>query len=112
MNGPKPFRIAVTGGPGVGKTSLVQMVAGELRLPVIREEMRSYLEATGVPLHGMPVDQIRKVLLSLWQVRVSQERQHPEFIADNCCLDFSAYALHYDCLEDSRASADPVLLCE
>lgn len=98
------WKIAITGSAGVGKTSLVEMIAPALALPSIDEEMRAYLERTRVRLSELPSPEVAAVLMDLWRKRQESETNHETFVADNCSLDFVAYALHYGCLTDKMAS--------
>lgn len=99
------WKIAVTGSAGVGKTSLVVMLAAALDLPCIEEEMRAYLERTRVHLWELPPAAVVAVILDLWRERTEKEASTEAFVADNCALDFVAYALHYGCFTEEVAAA-------
>ena len=99
-----PWRIAVTGSAGVGKTSLVEKLAPALGLPMIEEEMRAWLRQNHVRLSELPRSETAALLLELWRERARRERTDVAFVADNCSLDFIAYALHYGCLTEELAS--------
>jgi len=96
------LRIAVTGSAGVGKTSLARALAIRLELPLIREEMREYLERRGRRLDGLPPDEVVKVVEGLWLARREAERRLPSFVADNCLLDFAAYGLQHAATAGAR----------
>jgi uroporphyrinogen III methyltransferase/synthase len=83
---------------------LVQALAGTLGLPCLHEEMRAYLERTGARLADLLPREVEQVLLELWHERAAREQNTVAFVADNCALDFIAYALHYRCLTDELAS--------
>jgi uroporphyrin-III C-methyltransferase len=102
-NAPTQLRIGICGSASVGKTSLVNALASDLTLPCLREEMRDYLESTGAKLADMPAPQVSSVLTQLWKKREEKELQTNAFIADNCPLDFAAYALYYGCLNDENS---------
>jgi uroporphyrinogen III methyltransferase / synthase len=99
-----PWRIAVCGSASVGKTSLVEALAGTMGLPCLHEEMRAYLERTGTRLADLPPPEVEQILLELWQKRAAREQSTVAFVADNCALDFIAYGLHYRCLTDELVS--------
>src|SRR5262249_40018569 len=98
------WKIAVTGSAGVGKTSLVEMLAAALDLPRIEEEMRAYLERTRAHLWELPSTAVAAVILDLWRERAAKETNTEAFVADNCALDFVAYALHYGCFTEEVAA--------
>ena len=98
------WKIAVTGSAGVGKTSLVEMLALALDLPCIEEEMRAYLERTRVHLWELPSAAVAPVIVDLWKERAAKEANTEAFVADNCSLDFVAYARHYGCFTEEVAS--------
>ncbi len=102
-------RIAISGSASVGKTSLTSALANNLGLAWIREEMREYLESSRANLSELPPAQVGSLLMRLWGERKQREANAPGFIADNCSLDFAAYALYYGCLDSENAS---VLLSE
>lgn len=99
-----PWRIAVSGSASVGKTSLVEALSETLALPWLAEEMRSFLEHNLVRLSEMSSREIEVILLKLWRERAAKERSTAAFVADNCALDFIAYALHYRCLTEELTS--------
>src|SRR6266542_2137869 len=106
-----PLRVAITGSAGVGKTTLATALAARLRLPLVPEEMREHLVETGRPLAGRPPAEVASVLDVLWRLRVERERTARSFVADNCALDFTAYALHHGALEEV-SGGEPSLLQE
>ena len=97
------LRIGICGSASVGKTSLVNALALDLDLPRLDEEMRGYLESTGVNLTELPASQVTEILVQLWKDRAQKESLISSFIADNCALDFAAYALYYECLNAENA---------
>src|SRR5260370_8178426 len=102
-------RIPISGSATMGKTSLTSALANNLGLAWIREEMREYLESSRANLSELPPAQVGSLLMRLWGERKQREANAPGFIADNCSLDFAAYALYYGCLDSENAS---VLLSE
>ncbi|HET6843735.1 MAG TPA: uroporphyrinogen-III C-methyltransferase [Candidatus Angelobacter sp.] len=104
FNAAGPWRIAVTGSAGVGKTSLVEKLAPALGVPTIEEEMRAWLRQGHARLSELPRSEAAALLLKLWQERAQRERTDAAFVADNCSLDFIAYALHYGCLTEELAA--------
>jgi nicotinamide riboside kinase len=98
------WKIAVTGSASVGKTSLVKLLSPALGLPCIDEEMRPYLERTRARLSQLPSSEVAAILTGLWRERAEREASTEAFVADNCSLDFIAYALHYGCLTEKMAS--------
>lgn len=107
------LRIGISGSAGVGKTTLALALSKEFRIPCLHEEMRDYLERCRVPLSGLSRAEVHEVLLGLWRGRAVKERSTPSFVADNCCLDFAAYALYYSCLEtESLPETLPTLIQE
>lgn len=106
------WRIGITGSAGVGKTSLATALAEDLAVPCLHEEMRAYLERTGTRLSNLPGELVAPILQELWRERSATELAVAAFVADNCCLDFAAYALYYGCVEDTRTAALPAWLAE
>lgn len=101
---PSQLRIGICGSASVGKTSLADVLASDLGLPCLREEMRDYLENTGINLAELPPSEVATTLRQLWEERKQKESQTPAFIADNCPLDFAAYALYYGCLNETNST--------
>ena len=106
------WKIGITGSAGVGKTSLATALAGDLAVPCLHEEMRAYLERTGTRLSDLPGEMVASILQELWRERSAKEVAVPAFVADNCCLDFAAYALHYGCVENTGTAALPAWLAD
>src|SRR5579859_368368 len=102
--GRQPWRIAVSGSASVGKTSLVSALARSLGLETLKEEMREYLETSRTDLREQPPSQVADVLVRLWRERQQRESNTLSFVADNCSLDFTAYALYYGCVDSGNAS--------
>jgi uroporphyrinogen III methyltransferase/synthase len=102
-------RIAISGSASVGKTSLVSALARSLGLNMLKEEMREYLESNRTDLSEQAPAQVADVLIRLWRKRQEQEVKARSFVADNCSLDFAAYALYYGCVDAENAS---ILLSE
>jgi adenosylcobinamide kinase/adenosylcobinamide-phosphate guanylyltransferase len=98
------LRLGVCGSASVGKTALANALAADFGLPCLREEMRDYLESTGIHLADRPPLEIIATLLQLWQERSEKELQTSAFIADTCPLDFAACALYYGCMDAENAS--------
>jgi uroporphyrin-III C-methyltransferase len=104
-----PWRIAISGSASVGKTSLVSVLARALGLNMLKEEMREHLESIRTDLSEQPPAQVADVLIRLWRERQEREAKTLSFVADNCSLDFAAYALYYGCVDAQNAS---ILLSE
>ncbi len=102
--GRQPWRIAVSGSASVGKTSLVSALARALGLETLKEEMREYLETSRIDLREQPPSHVADILVRLWRERQQREANTLSFIADNCSLDFAAYALYYGCVDSGNAS--------
>ncbi len=92
------LRIGISGSACVGKTTMARALSEKLKSPIIEEEMRTYLEKTRTPLAQLPREKVSEILAELWRNRAAREKALPAFVADNSCLDFSAYALFNDCL--------------
>jgi uroporphyrinogen III methyltransferase / synthase len=105
----KSWRIGICGSASAGKTSLATALAEKLGSSCLPEEMREYLERTRVTLSEEPVEDVARILSDLWQSRKQKEMHATAFVADNCTLDFAAYALYYGCLNKENAG---VLLSE
>lgn len=98
------LRIAISGSASVGKTSLVSVLARALELNTLKEEMREYLESSCTDLSEQSPEHVADVLIRLWRKRQEQEAEARSFVADNCSLDFAAYALYYGCVNEENAS--------
>src|ERR1700761_1867556 len=94
------FRIGICGSASVGKTTLAHELSRRLQLPCIGEEMRAHLESSGNSLAERPAGEAEAALLGMWQERGQAESATAGFVADNCPLDFAAYALYYGCLSE------------
>ena len=103
----RAIRIGVCGSASVGKTTLADALGRELGVPCLREEMRAYLEHSRSSLADLPAPELEGIVLRLWREREEKERTAPAFVADNCAIDFAAYALYYGCLS---AASEQVLL--
>ncbi len=97
------LRIGICGSASVGKTTLAQTLAYDFGLPCLEEEMRAYLVRSGANLSAMKAVDAEQVILKLWQQRRERELSTPGFVADNCAIDFAAYALYYGCMSDLSA---------
>jgi nicotinamide riboside kinase len=91
------LRIALSGSAGTGKTTLAQLLAERLKLPLIPEAMRTYLEAGGDRLERLPPAEVASILASFVQDLQEQETRLGAFVADNGALDLAAYARWYGC---------------
>ncbi len=98
------LRIAVTGSAGAGKTTLVEAIAAALGLSTIPEEMRAHLERCGRPLSALAAGEVGRVVEGLWEERRRSEARLTSFVADNCSLDFAAYALHHGATDEVRVA--------
>ncbi len=90
-------RIAICGSAGVGRTTLAQALAYELKLPYIAEEMRSFLVTSRRSLSSFAPHEIEVKLLRLQRERREAERSARDFVADTGALDFIAHALFHGC---------------
>ena len=108
MPAERGLRIAVTGSAGTGKTTLVRALSAASDLPVIGEEMRAYLLSGGARLAVLEPARAAGVLAGLWKARQEAEQDHAAagFIADNCSVDFAAYALQHGCADESGSLID------
>lgn len=98
----RDWRLAVTGSASTGKTALARALSGALALPLVPEEMRAYLLRAGTRLEQQAPDVAACALEAMWRERLKVESVHPEgFVADNCALDFAAYALHHGCAAEA-----------
>lgn len=91
------LRIALSGSAGTGKTTLAQLLAERLHLPLIPEAMRTYLEAGGLRLECLPQADAASILTCFVQDLQAQETRLGAFVADNGALDLAAYARWYGC---------------
>lgn len=96
------WRIALSGSAGTGKTTLAQLLARRLDLPLIPEAMRAHLEAGGARLDDLPPAEAATILASFRQDLENQERELGAFVADNGALDLEAYTRWYRCGSGSR----------
>ncbi len=97
------LRIAVTGSAGVGKTTLARALSERLGLALVPEEMRAYRSRGGEALRALPSEAGARTLAALYAVRRDRERREG-FVADNCALDFAAYAVHHGCAAAASAT--------
>jgi nicotinamide riboside kinase len=95
------WRIALSGSAGTGKTTLAQMLAERLNLPLIPEAMRAYLEDGGIRWEHLHPARAAALLAAFRQDLLARERHLGAFVADNGALDLEAYARWYRC--DSHA---------
>ncbi len=103
----RALRVGICGSASVGKTTLAHALARELGVPCIEEEMRAYLEQSQQRPEDLPASEFEDILLELWTARAAKESVLEGFVADQCALDFAAYALYYGCL--SPRSEDALL---
>jgi nicotinamide riboside kinase len=89
------LRIAVSGSAGTGKSTLARRVAEVLGVPYIPEGMREHIERTGVNLHSLGHEGLRRLVLQLWAERREAEAAHASFVADRSSYDFAAFWLFY-----------------
>ena len=109
------LRIGITGSAGTGKTALSSALAERLSLPLIGEEVRAHLESNKQSVAGWKVmsqEDRRHLLESLWSKRRGLERRLGSFVADNCALDFTVYALAHGIYDDRDSVTDSLLLLE
>ncbi len=104
-------RIAITGSAGVGKTTLVQALAGRLDLPVVEEGMRRRLEA-GLDVHALGRDGLRTLLIELFDEMLADTRHALDhaggFVSDRSAFDVGAFWLFYGFGCD-RAATDALM---
>jgi uroporphyrin-III C-methyltransferase len=101
----RAIRIGVCGSASVGKTTLAGALGRELGVPCLQEEMRAYLEHSRRILADLPAPELEGIVMRLWREREEKERTVPAFVADNCAIDFAAYALYYGCLSAASEQA-------
>lgn len=94
----RPWRLALSGSAGTGKSTLGRALAAELDLPYLDEGMRRRLEA-GLDLHDLSHEGFRALLWELWEEQGAAEdaavASHGGFVADRSHWDFAAFWLHY-----------------
>ncbi|TVR83888.1 MAG: hypothetical protein EA405_03065 [Rhodospirillales bacterium] len=104
----QPWRLAVTGSAGVGKTTLATHLAQALQVPLIPEGMRARLES-GLDLHALGRDGLRDLVCTLFDEAMAHTRAAVTagegFVADRCTLDFLAFWLFYGFGTDDTATS-------
>ena len=88
------MRLAFIGGPGVGKTTLVNLLTRELGLPLLGERARIVAREWGTTPAEIPAERMLEFQWELLeQQMIAEEESGRGFIADRCVLDIIAHTL-------------------
>lgn len=88
------MRLAFIGGPGVGKTTLVNILTQELGLPLLGERARIVARAWGTTPAEIPPHRMLEFQWELLHQQMEAEADYPRgFIADRCVIDIVAHTL-------------------
>lgn len=90
------MKIILTGAHGTGKSTLVQPLATEYKLPVFQRTVRNFWEANGVNDFELLPSDIRAIFqkhLLLNQLEKENTLWEQGFITDRSVLDYLAYAV-------------------
>lgn len=88
------MRLAFIGGPGVGKTTLVNILTQELGLPLLGERARIVARAWGMTPADIPAHRMLEFQWELLHQQMEAEEENPRgFIADRCVIDIVAHTL-------------------
>lgn len=95
------MRIAITGSHGVGKTTLAQMLAKELGLPMISEVAREVAYAHGFETTEQikNASMMRRIMyqLNVFYGQLKAEEDHWKgYVSDRSVFDSIAYSIYYD----------------
>ncbi len=92
---PSPFRIALAGAHGTGKSTLLRNLAARLpNLAALPEQARAILLEWGEPVQGMTTERRAQFQDEIMRRSVAQENaaRASGFVSDRCVVDNLAYA--------------------
>ena len=88
------MRLAFIGGPGVGKTTLVNILTQELGLPLLGERARIVARSWGTTPADIPANRMLEFQWELLHQQMEAEEEIGRgFIADRCVIDIVAHTL-------------------
>ena len=91
---PAPLRVAIIGSHGVGKTTLLGLLAAELpEIPALPETAREVIADFGLPPQDMDDAGRDRFQREILRRQIARESAPGNFVTDRCVLDTLAYAL-------------------
>lgn len=93
------MKIAISGAHGVGKTTLVNALAGTIKIPVIHEVVRAVAKEMEIENCGIikvsDTETIERFQTKVFYHQVLREIELPDFISDRSLFDIVAYMEYY-----------------
>jgi nicotinamide riboside kinase len=83
------LKIAITGAGGVGKTTLAQALAAQLKTTLLPEAAREVLLQSGLNSFVDVSDRVQ-FMLDVFEAQIKAEGEHDEFVSDRSAIDFWA----------------------
>lgn len=77
------MKIAISGSVGIGKSTLVPQLAGQLKLPVIEENYELFFEHKD----KLSSEQLIKIFYRVMNIKRAKEIDYGSFITDRCPID-------------------------
>lgn len=98
------MKIAISGCAGIGKTTLANRLAAELRVPLIDENYEPIFQSPEI--FSGPVRDLAAALLAVHEKKRALESQHGSFVTDRCPVDIFNIWLNRGLGECQQETAD------